>query len=151
MRSTPLSPSLNQTMSARTDPLRSKILIVDDQPSNVRLLDFTLRRAGYVSVTSTLESRQVTTLHLEHRFDLIVLDLQMPYMDGFEVLEQLNEIRRESPVSVLVMTADAAQKEDALAAGADAFLGKPYRLPDVVEQVALLLSASDPASSIEPQ
>lgn len=118
-----------------------RILIVDDLKSNLRLLEQTLRRAAYVEVMSTLDPREVAALHLQHRYDLILLDLQMPEMDGFEVMAKLQEVRAENPVAILVLSADPAQKRAALAAGADAFMGKPFRLPEVVERVQGILGA----------
>ena len=118
-----------------------RILIVDDLKSNLRLLEQTLRRAAYVEVMSTLDPREVAALHLQHRYDLILLDLQMPEMDGFEVMAELQEVRDENPVAILVLSADPAQKKAALAAGADAFMGKPFRLPEVVERVQGILGA----------
>jgi CheY-like chemotaxis protein len=116
-----------------------RILIVDDQPSNVRLLEHTLRRAGYADVMSTTEPRQVTGLHLQHDYDLILLDLQMPAMNGMEVIAELQRIRATHPVSILVLSADGRQTAAALTGGADSFLEKPFRLPDVVERVELML------------
>jgi CheY-like chemotaxis protein len=119
-----------------------RILIVDDLKSNLRLLEQTLRRAAYVEVMSTLDPREVAALHLQHRYDLILLDLQMPEMDGFEVMAKLQEVRNENPVAILVLSADPAQKRAALAAGADDFMGKPFRLPDVVERVQGMLGTA---------
>lgn len=118
-----------------------RILIVDDQPSNVRLLEHMLRRAGYVEVMSTTEPCQVAGLHLQHEYDLILLDLQMPGMNGFQVMAQLQEIRAAHPVSILVLSADGTQSAAALTEGADHFLAKPFRLPDVVERVRIMLKA----------
>jgi CheY-like chemotaxis protein len=116
-----------------------RILIVDDQRSNVRLLEQTLRRAGYEEVMSTMEPREVASLHMQHRYDLILLDLQMPEMNGFQVMEKLQEIRETHNVSILVLSADSTQMATALEEGGDSFLGKPFRLPDVVERVQLML------------
>lgn len=128
-------------MSVSTDAPGPRILIVDDQRSNVRLLEHTLRRAGYAEVSSTVEPRDVAALHHEHRYDLILLDLQMPEMNGFQVMAQLQEVRAANPVTVLVLSADATHSNEALEAGAQSFLGKPFRLPEVVERVGLMLSA----------
>jgi CheY-like chemotaxis protein len=117
-----------------------KILIVDDQRSNVRLLEHTLRRAGYTDVTSTLASPEVVALQREHRYDVILLDLQMPDMDGFAVMRELAEIRKTHQLAIVVISADPAAMPAALSGGADAFLSKPFRLPDVLEQVRLFLS-----------
>ena len=108
----------------------------------MRLLEQTLRRAGYTEVMSTIDPREVAALHLQHRFDVILLDLQMPDMNGFEVMESLREIRQVHPVAVLVISADPAQMAAALGAGADRFLSKPFRLPDVVERVHLMLNGA---------
>lgn len=116
-----------------------RILIVDDQLSNVRLLEQTLRRAGFTEVMSVTEPRDVAALHLENRYDLILLDLQMPEMNGFQVMAGLQELESAHPVSILVLSADGTQTAAALTEGADSFLGKPFRLPDVVERVQLLL------------
>lgn len=118
-----------------------RILIVDDQPSNVRLLEHTLRRAGYAEVMSTTEPGQVAGLHLQHEYDLILLDLQMPVMNGFEVMAQLQEIRAAHPVSILVLSADGTKTAAALTGGADSFIAKPFKLPDVVERIRVMLTA----------
>jgi CheY-like chemotaxis protein len=119
-----------------------RILIVDDQKSNVRLLEHTLRRAGYLEVTSTVEPREVAALHREHHYDVILLDLQMPEMNGFEVMAQLQETRAANPVSILVLSADATQTKTALEEGADGFMDKPFRLPDVVERIQSMLKTA---------
>lgn len=128
-------------MPPSTETAGPKILIVDDLKSNLRLLEQTLRRAAYVDVMSTLDPREVAALHLQHRYDLILLDLQMPEMNGFEVMAKLQEVRDENPVAILVLSADPAQKKAALDAGADSFMGKPFRLPEVVERVQIILRA----------
>ncbi len=137
-------------MIPSTEIAGPRILIVDDQRSNVRLLEHTLRRAGYVAVTSTTESREVTALHVQNRYDLILLDLQMPELNGFEVMGQLQEIRGAHPVAILVLSADSTQMTAVFEAGADSFLGKPFRLPDVVERVQLMLKTSGAPKLVEP-
>jgi putative two-component system response regulator len=117
-----------------------RILIVDDLQSNINLLALTLRRAGYEEVLSTTDPQATSVLHLANPFDLILLDLQMPEMSGLEVLRALQEIRKTHPVLVLVLSADPRQREEALAEGADGFIAKPFRLPDVVARVELMLS-----------
>lgn len=131
-------------MSSSTDPLGARILIVDDQDSNARLLGFALRRGGYTSVTATTLPSEVCALHRENLYDLILLDLQMPRMNGFEVLAALaNEI----PVAVLVLSADPTQEARSLAAGAKGFLSKPFVLTEVLARVALII-AGDAALSL---
>ena len=129
-----------------TEPGRPRILIVDDQPSNVRLLEHTLRRAGYVEVMSTTNPCEVAALHAQHHYNLILLDLQMPELDGFGVLGQLQEVRPSNPVAVLVISAGSAEMPAALESGGDGFLAKPFRLPDVVERVQALLKTAGAGS-----
>ena len=112
------------------DILAAKILIVDDRESNVLLLKQMLSQAGYIHVASTMDSREVCGLHRKQDFDLILLDLQMPGMDGFEVLERLKAIEKDSYCSVLAITAEPNLKLRALWTGALDFVSKPF---DVVE------------------
>src|SRR5664279_6496836 len=79
-----------------TEILNGKILIVDDLAPNIALLAQMLRRAGYVNITSTTDSTAVCELHLVNHYDLILLDLLMPGMDGFQVMENLKEIETGS-------------------------------------------------------
>jgi CheY-like chemotaxis protein len=128
-------------MSSSTDPFQARILIVDDSESNVRLLDFTLRRGGYTAVTTTTKGMDVCALHRENLYDLILLDLQMPRMNGYEVLAA---IATEPPVPILVLSADPTQQARALAAGAKEFLSKPFVLTDVLAKVEAMLAIEDP-------
>lgn len=126
-------------MPGSTDAFSARILIVDDQDSNLRLLEFALRRGGYTAVSSTANPMEVCALHHEHPYDLILLDIQMPRMNGFEVLEGLRCLVEEKAVAVLVLTADPAQMTRALAAGATGFLSKPFVLAEVLTCVRLML------------
>jgi CheY-like chemotaxis protein len=118
-----------------SDVLKGRVLIVDDQQASVRLLERMLRGAGYVSVTSTLDPHQVCDLHWKNRYDLILLDLQMPGLDGFRVLEGLKEVERDGYLSVLVMTAHPGHRERALQAGAKDFVSKPFNAVEVLTRV----------------
>jgi DNA-binding response OmpR family regulator len=126
-------------MSTFTDAFLARILIVDDSDANVRLLEFTLRRAGYLAVSSTTEPLQVAALHRENPYDLILLDLQMPRMSGFEVLAALADVEEVERVAVLVLSADPSQRLAALQAGAADFLSKPFDLTEVLLRVRRLL------------
>ena len=110
------------------------ILIVDDQQTNVRLLESTLRRGGFDSITTTTDPSAVAALQREHHYDLILLDVVMPGMNGFQVMEALGR-----DVPILMMTADPRQKARAMAAGARDFISKPFVLADVVTRVSNLL------------
>jgi adenylate cyclase len=126
-------------MITSADILRGKILIVDDQKANVALLEQMLRGAGYVSVASTMDPGRVCELHLVNRYDLILLDLQMPGMDGFQVMENLKEIETGGYLPVLVITAQPEHKLRALKAGARDFVSKPFDLAEVLIRVHNML------------
>jgi len=81
-------------MVSTTDILNASILIVDDQQANVQLLEQMLCEAGYACITSTMDPHAVCALHRDNHYDLILLDLQMPGMDSFQVMEGLDEERR---------------------------------------------------------
>lgn len=114
------------------------ILIVDDQKSNVMLLEQMLRNAGYLHITSTTDPSAVCGLHQAHRYDLILLDLQMPNMDGFEVMQGLQAIEA-GYLPVLVITAQPAHKLRALQAGAKDFVSKPFDLVEVQTRIHNML------------
>jgi DNA-binding NtrC family response regulator len=116
-----------------------RILIVDDQAVNVRLLERTLGAAGYTGLASTVQPREVCELHRANRYDLILLDLVMPGMDGFQVMEELKEIEEDGYLPVLVITAQPEHKLRALRAGARDFVSKPLDLAEVVARVHNLL------------
>jgi two-component system cell cycle response regulator len=126
-------------MKSSPDILHGKILIVDDQEVNVLLLDRMLCGAGYVSVTSTMDPSEVCELHLKNRYDLILLDLQMPGMDGFQVLEGLKEIELDGYLPVIVITAQPGHKLRALQAGAKDFISKPFEMAEVLVRVHNML------------
>ena len=122
-----------------SDILHGKILIVDDKAVNIQLLERMLRVAGYVCITSTLDSSEVRALHLKNRYDLILLDLQMPGLDGFKVMEALKEIEPEGYLPVLVITAQPGHKLRAFEAGAKDFISKPFELAEVLARVHNML------------
>src|ERR1017187_8573440 len=117
-------------MISSADMRKASILIVDDQEANVSLLEQMLYDAGYVSIASTMDPREVCELHRKNRYDLILLDLQMPGMDGFQVMEGLKEIETDGYLPVLVITAHPDHKLRALEAGAKDFVGQPFDLAE---------------------
>ena len=119
--------------------LKARILIVDDQKANVSLLEQMLNDAGYVSIASTMDPREVCELHRKNRYDLILLDLQMPGMDGFQVMEGLKTIESDGYLPVLVITALPGHKLRALKAGARDFISKPFDLGEVLIRVYNML------------
>jgi diguanylate cyclase (GGDEF)-like protein/PAS domain S-box-containing protein len=126
-------------MITPADIRRARVLVVDDQPVNVQLLEYLLKTTGYENVYSTLDPRQVVSLHLKYRFDLIILDLHMPGMDGFQVMEALKPLESESWLPVLVVTAEPDKKLAALEAGARDFIGKPLDTVEVMTRIRNLL------------
>jgi len=119
--------------------LNADILIVDDQVANVQLLEQILRDAGYVNVASTTDPHAVYELHSKNHYDLILLDLLMPGMDGFQVMEGLREIEAVGYLPVLVITAQPDHKLRALAAGAKDFVAKPFDLAEVQTRIHNML------------
>jgi two-component system, cell cycle response regulator len=121
------------------DILNASILIVDDQEANVQLLEHMLRDVGYRCITSTMDPHAVCALHRDNRYDLILLDLQMPGMDGFQVMEGLKEIETDGYLPVLVITAQPGHKLRALNAGAKDFISKPFDLMEAKTRIHNML------------
>ena len=126
-------------MISAADILNARILIVDDQEANVQLLEQMLRAAGYQHLTSTLDPHAVCALHRANRYELILLDLQMPVMDGFQVMEELKKIETKGYLPVLAVTAEPAHKLRALRSGAKDFISKPFDLAEVLMRVYNML------------
>jgi PAS domain S-box-containing protein len=126
------------TVSA-SDILGASILIVDDQESNVSLLEQLLSEAGYTAVTSTMNPQEVCALHRKNHYDLILLDLQMPGLDGFQVMAGLKTSVADDYLPVLVLTAQPGHKLRALQAGAKDFISKPFDLVEVKTRIHNML------------
>jgi adenylate cyclase len=122
-----------------SDILNARLLIVDDQRANVRLIELILRGAGYKSVAATMDPTEVRALHARNHYDLILLDLQMPGMDGFEVMEGLKEIEADGYLPVVVITAQPKHKMRALNGGARDFISKPFVRAEVLVRVHNML------------
>ena len=119
--------------------LDASILIVDDQEPNVILLTALLAEAGYTRVASTMNPHEVCALHRKHRYDLILLDLQMPGLDGFHVMEGLKTNIVDGYLPVIVLTAQPGHKVRALQAGAKDFISKPFDLVEVKTRIRNML------------
>lgn len=119
--------------------LGASILIVDDQEANVILIEEMLRQAGYTNLASTMDPHEVCTLHRNRCFDLILLDLQMPGMDGFAVIEALKTSDADDYLPVLVITAQPGHKLRALLVGARDFISKPFDLVEVKTRIRNML------------
>jgi PAS domain S-box-containing protein len=126
-------------LTAAPDIRDANILLVDDQAANVALLEEMLRQAGYTRVTSTMHPLEVCAMHRRNGYDLILLDLQMPDMDGFQVMEGLKTNDSDPYLPVLVITAQPGHKLRALQAGARDFISKPFDLVEVATRIRNML------------
>jgi putative two-component system response regulator len=119
----------------------ARLLIVDDEPANVRVLTRTLEQGGYEHTLATTDSREARALYIRHRPDLILLDLHMPNLDGYEVMEQLAQVAEATYLPILVLTGDLdpEAKQRALAMGAKDFVYKPFDPIDVLLRIRTLL------------
>jgi putative two-component system response regulator len=126
-------------MISPADIFHGKLLIVDDQEPNVLLLRRMLSGAGYDAITCTQNPCEVSGLHAKNDYDLILLDLQMPVMDGFQVMDELKGSAPDGYLPVLVITAQPGQKLRALQAGAKDFISKPFELAEVLARVRNLV------------
>jgi PAS domain S-box-containing protein len=126
-------------MIAQSEILNARLLIVDDQEVNVTLLEQMLREAGYACVASTTNPQEVCALHRKNRYDLILLDLQMPGMDGFQVMEGLKTNETDGYLPVLVITAQPGHKLRALQCGAKDFISKPFDLIEAKTRIHNML------------
>ena len=138
--------------------LQGKILIVDDKDANILLLEQMLRGAGYAAITSTMDPGQVCELHRQNGYALILLDLEMPGMNGFQVMDDLKLIESDGYLPVLVITAEPGHKLRALKAGAKDFISKPFDVDEVLMRVHNMLevrllhnAASDQRRLLESQ
>ena len=121
------------------DVHNARVLVVDDQEANVSLLVRLLRGAAYSSIGSTTDPRKVYGLHRKNPYDLILLDVEMPGMDGFQVMDGLREIETGSYLPVLMITAEPEHKLRALREGAKDFVSKPINSAEVLMRVFNLL------------
>jgi CheY-like chemotaxis protein len=126
-------------MNTEFDILNASVLVVDDQPVNVLLLEQLLASTGYTRVRSTMNPLEVAGLHAKHHYDLILLDLKMPGMDGFQVMQELKKNTRDNYLPVIVLTAEPGHKLRALEAGAKDFISKPFDLVEVKTRIHNML------------
>ncbi len=126
-------------MPDANDILGARILIVDDQESNVQLLEQLLQEDGYTNVSACMQPKLVREMHQKNAYDLILLDLNMPGMDGFEVMKALGTNQADQYLPVIVLTADPGFKLRALQAGAKDFISKPFDLVEVKTRIHNML------------
>ena len=122
---------------------QAKILIVDDEKANIRFLEVILQQAGYTNVHTTTDARQTLPLFLTVHPDLVLLDLAMPHLDGFAVMQQLQAQMESDLVPILMLTADSTStsKHRALMEGAKDFLTKPLDAVEVLLRIHNLLES----------
>lgn len=123
-------------------PFRNaRLLIVDDEDANIEILQRILTKAGFTRVVTSNDSRQAAALYVEHRPDLILLDLHMPHMDGLEVMDQLNEIAEASYLPILILSGDLTPeaRREALSRGAKDFVNKPFQQDELLLRIKTLL------------
>ncbi|MBA2321070.1 MAG: fused response regulator/phosphatase [Deltaproteobacteria bacterium] len=139
-----LGPTRNTTGSTAPlvrprDVLDARILVVDDVEANVRLLKRLLLNARYTRIDTTVDPCEVFDLHRKHQYDLILLDLDMPRLSGFEVMESLKALDPEGHLPVVALVAEPSEKLRAMRAGARDFVNKPFDVTEVLARVAILL------------
>jgi len=130
----------NDALSPNQELLCARILVVDDQPVNVKLLEKILDTAGYTNVVSTTDSREAAALFQQASTDLVLLDLSMPHKDGFEVLTEIKALEENYP-PVIVLTAlnDVDSRVKALERGARDFISKPFDRVELLSRMHNML------------
>lgn len=119
----------------------ANILIVDDRPGNVALLQAVLKESGYQNIHTTTDSREVVDLYKNNDFDLILLDIRMPHVDGLQVMEKLSAEGKDDYLPILILTAedDMDTRLKALQAGAKDFVTKPFNTAEVLNRISNML------------
>ena len=125
------------------DPYKAKILVVDDEAPNIKLLEELFKMSGYSNVSSTQESADVLELYKQHQFDLILMDLNMPGLDGYDVLKQLKTYTNNNLPAVLMITAQHIESylQKALDEGARDYVTKPFNFDDLLSRVYKILES----------
>ncbi|MBA2260554.1 MAG: response regulator [Acidobacteria bacterium] len=119
----------------------ARILVVDDEPASVEALRRLLERGGFTRIYTTTDPREAVAMYVEHRPDLILLDLHMPHLDGLRVMDALNEIIESTYLPILMLTGDDSEeaKSKALSRGAKDFLNKPFTSGEALLRIGTLL------------
>jgi putative two-component system response regulator len=119
----------------------ARILIVDDEAANIEILQRILSRGGFGRIETTTDSREAASLYVQHRPDLILLDLHMPHLDGLQVMDQLNEIAEASYLPILILSGDLTPeaRREALSRGAKDFVNKPFQPDELLLRIKTLL------------
>lgn len=126
-------------MISTADIIQARILVVDDDSDTANTLAMALREWGYADVHACTDPCAVRDLHHQHNYDLIILDMLMPKMDGFQVMEGLKEFERYGYLPVLAITGEPGHKLQALTLGAKDFLRKPIDTDELLVRVRNML------------
>lgn len=120
---------------------RARILIVDDEETNVELLRRLLSREGFSRIEGTTDPREAASMYVRQRPDLILLDLHMPHLNGLEVMAQLNEIAESSYLPILILSGDLTPeaRRECLSRGAKDFVNKPFQADEILLRMKTLL------------
>jgi len=130
----------------------AKILIVDDQPANVTLIEKMLDIDGYQNVISTTDPTQAEEIYVEQNSDLVLLDLNMPVMDGYQVLARIREVDPDyPPIIVLTAQSDLESRIKALDIGARDFLAKPFDRVELMTRIRNMLEVRIMAKTVKNQ
>lgn len=130
----------NDALNPATGLLSARILVVDDQPVNVKLLEKILDAEGYTNVVTTTDSREAAALFQQSPTDLVLLDLNMPHKDGFEVLAEIKALEKDyPPVIVLTALKDVESRVKALMSGARDFISKPFDRVELLSRMHNML------------
>jgi len=133
---------LGEPNQDQAENVSASILLVDDEPSNLKLLERTLESCGQYNLVSATDPRSVVGLYQQHRFDLIILDLNMPYLDGFQVMSSLrglNNIESLPPILVVTAQHDQEHRLRALKEGAADYVTKPFHMDELLARVSNLI------------
>jgi len=135
------NPTLASDDPTVVEPHEGKILIVDDNPVNIAIIEKILRQDGYHRIDSTIDPGAVRALYRNNNYDLIALDIHMPVWNGFDVMQQLRADNPEDYLPVLVLTSDDSVDTHyrCLASGAKDFISKPFKKEEVLLRVRNLL------------
>ncbi len=129
-------------MPAESPILASRILIVDDEPANIKLLEKTLKSAGFSNIKSERNSKKFSAVYKEFQPDLLLLDLRMPAPDGFQIMEEISGYEEQDRAPIMVLTAESEShiRLRALNQGALDFLSKPFDYSEVILRVKNILT-----------
>ncbi len=132
---------MSELNNINTDIKFASIMVVDDEEANVRLIEKILLRKGYTDIVCTEDPMQVITLYEKKQCDLIILDLNMPILDGYAVMEQLNIHYKDNLPAILVLSAQDMQsfRQRALDSGARDYVTKPFDMNELLSRVRNLL------------